>query len=407
MPSTRGKKNMSDELSKDMSGAVSKVYDWKELEVSVEFTELGKAMDDASKLTDVEELKERMKEIRRDYYHALSFQKKGLSEEGVTAIDNGEARVSNRAAIASSAADTQGITGAEKDKLIAEAEAKERAKVMDIAKKQEEVLQKKLDEAKSQRESAEKNKKDAEDKHTIAVAEAERERAEMKAELQRTRNREKTHLEAKAKLAAILANVRRKQDNDEAIVADDFGDAPAPKKRKTADEMKDDRLQKLIEKAGDEEEGHRLHMEKEEERERKAEERAAARLAEKRKKLCTELEEERSALSEQLEKVSEVREAQDEELQQLRDEKAELQAKLRRAKSKRAAAGNAAGDEELDKLASELAAEKASSAFWVKICDEFKKTYEIPETDYKAMKVRVLEAMEEESMEGARCERAV
>lgn len=387
MPSSRGKKNVSDELST--------VYDWKELEVSEELTKLGENMDTASTLTGAQELKEILIDIRKDFYHALSLQKKAPCEEGVTAIHNGEARVSNRAAIASSAADTQGITGAEKDKLIAEAEAKERTKVMDIAKKQEDVLQKKLDDAKSQRESAEKNKKDAEDKHQIAVAEAERERAEMQAELQRTRNREKTELEAKAKLEAIIENIRGKRANDEVIDAEDLADAPASKKRKTAEEMKDDRLQKLIEKAGDEEEGRRLHEEKEAERERKAEERAAARVTQQRKKLCTEIEEERSALSEQLEKVSEVREAQDEELQQLRDEKSELQAKLRRAKSKRAAASD---DEELERvaqLASELAAEKASSAFWKEICNEVKAQSEISDTDFKAIKMRILEEMEE------------
>lgn len=384
-----------------MTDEISKTYDWTELHVSKELADLGKNMDSATKLTGAQELKESLVEIRKDYFHALSLQKEGPSEEGLTATDNGEARVANRAAIASSVADTNGITGAEKQQLIAEAEAKERVKVMDVAKKQEEVLQKKLDDAKSQREAAEKKTKDAEDKHKVAVAVAERQRAEMQAELQRTRNREKIELEAKAKLEAILLNVRRKRDNDEAIDVDDLGDAPAPKKRKNAEEKKEERLQKLIEKAGDEEEGRRLYTEKEEERERKAGERAAARLVEQRQKLCKEIEEERAALSTQLEKQTEVREKQDEELQHLRKANLKLEAKIARAKAKKASASASASDDaqvevpeklayQLGDLNDKLAAETFTTAYLTAVCEEMKKATNIDDEEFNAIKTRVL-----------------
>ena len=376
-----------------MSSELATVYDWKQLHVSSELEELGSAMDKASKLTGALELKEALVDIRKDYYHALSMQKKDESEQeasGVSALANGEARVSNRAAVASSAADTQGVTGAEKDKMIAEAVAKERAALEEKAKKQEEELQKKLDEAKAQRESAEKNKKEAEDKHKVAVAEAERAGAEMNAELHRTRQASKAEGAAKEKLEAILANIRRKRDNGEAIEANDFGEAPEAKKRKTAEELKEERRQKLIEKAGDEEEGNRLFEEKEEERERKTKERAAARVEAQRLKLCKEVEEERAALSEQLEKVSEVREAQDEELQLLRDEKAALEDKLKRAKKR-----GRAEDANLDELNVKLAEEQASSSFWKRFCKDLKQEYNISDEDYKAMKERIVAEMEE------------
>jgi hypothetical protein len=383
MPSSRGKNAMSD--------ALATVYDWKALEVSEELVTLGSALDKASKLSGALELKEAVVDIRKEYYHALSIQKKDEAEEDVSALSNGEARVSNRAAIASSAADTQGVTGAEKDKMIAEAVSKERAILEEKAKKQEDELQKKLDEAKTQRESAEKNKKEAEDKHKVAVAEAERAEAEMNAELHRTRQASKAEGAAKEKLEAIIANIRRKRDNGEAIDADDFGEAPAAKKRKTAEELKEERLQKLIEKAGDEDEGRRLFEEKEEERQRKAQERTAARIETQRLKLCKDIEEERAALSEQLEKVSEVREAQDEELQLLRDEKSTLEDKLKRAKKR----GRAEDDAELDDLNVKLAEEKASSSFWKRFCKDLKKEYNIPDEDFKGIKERIAASMKE------------
>jgi hypothetical protein len=303
-----------------ISSELSRVYDWKDLNVSNELTAVGKELDEAVKLSGAVELREKMVNMRKQLYHALSMEKQGPSEEGLTAADKAEERVHNREAIASSTADARGITGAEKEKLIAEAMAKERAKVMESVKKQEEELQRKLEEAKAQSELAERHKQEAEQRQQIATAEAERERAEMEAELQRTRSRAKAEEDSKSKLEAILTNVRRKRDNEEHIDDADLAEAPAPKKRKTAEEAAEERLQKLIEKAGDEDEGRRLHKVHEQKRITDKKQRADDKEQALREKLCSSLEHDRKQLADRLEKSDTVRKAQDEELKKLRSD---------------------------------------------------------------------------------------
>lgn len=315
MPPTRNMKSSA------MSNELSKVYEWNDLHISEELVAVGKELDQAVQLTNAVDLKDKMLGMRKQLFHALSIEKQGPSEEGLTAADKAEERVQNREAIASSAADARGITGAEKDRLIAEATTKERAKLMESVKKQEEEMQQKLDEAKAQRELAERLKQEAEQRQQIAAAQAEREKAEVDAELQRTRSRARAEEESKTKLEAILTNVRRKRQNEESIDEADLAEAPAPpKKRKTAEEAAEERLQKLIDKMGDEEEGRRLYQKQEDDRTKAKEKKAADKEQALREKLCSELEHERKALLKKLERAETALKTQDEEVKKLRSE---------------------------------------------------------------------------------------
>jgi DNA repair exonuclease SbcCD ATPase subunit len=252
-----------------MSTELSKIYDWKDLEVSEELMEVGKSLDKAVKLTGALELKENAVEIRKSLYHALSLQQEGPSEEGLSALDKGEERVSTRAAIASSAADTQGITGAHKDKMIAEAVQKERTALEEKAKKQQLELEEKIKESKRQLELAEKAKKEAQDKCTLADAEAKHQDAQRASDQTATRARVDAAEGAKKHLEDTLKRLKRKRQDGEEFDDDDFAEVQVTK-RKKADELREERLQKAIEKAGDEQQGHELFEIEEAKREEKA-----------------------------------------------------------------------------------------------------------------------------------------
>lgn len=303
---TRGNNPMSTELSK--------VYDWGELNISKEFAELGKRLEQGINLPK-EVQQEFLVEFRKDYYHLCSLEKEGPSEDDLLAPANGakrakgEARVSNRAANASSAADTQGITGTEKEMLIAEAVAKERAKLATEHAKEVEIAKKEREEENKKNEEAmvemKKKADDSENARIIAVAEHERDKAERKDEVQRTRNTAKAIEIAEANKAAALENLRRKHENGEELEPEDFETIPAPKKRKTQEELKEERLQKLIEKTGDEEEARGLHEEKELQRAAKAEERKEVRKEKVREQVASELVKEKNVLLEQKDALEE------------------------------------------------------------------------------------------------------
>ena len=299
---TRGNNPMSTELSK--------VYDWGELNISKEFAELGKRLEQGINLPK-EIQQEFLVEFRKDYYHLCSLEKEGPSEDDLLAPANGakrakgEARVANRAANASSAADTQGITGAEKEMVIAEAVAKERAKLAEESAKEKEVMQEALEAAKKKVEVSEKKAEVSECERLVAVAEVEREKAERKAEQQSTRNANKAKEITEANKAAALENLRRKHENGEELEPEDFETIPAPKKRKTQEELKEERLQKLIEKTGDEEEARDLHEEKELQRAAKAEERKEVRKEKVREQVASELVKEKNVLLEQKDALEE------------------------------------------------------------------------------------------------------
>ena len=263
-----------------MSTELAKKYNWKELEVSDELCEIGKSLDEAVKLTGAIELYQNTVDIRTKLYHALSLQKKGPSEEGLGALDKGEERVSNRAAIASSAADTQGITGVHKDKMIAEAVQKERLILEDKAKKQQLEMEQKLQESTRQLELAEKSKKDSEDKCTLANAAAEHQDAQLQSEQAATRSRVKAAEDAKTALQDTLKRMKRKHQDGEQLEDDDFGDVQVVKRKKT-DELREERLQKAIDKAGDEDKGREEFEIAEGKREEKRE--AAAEKRQKKK----------------------------------------------------------------------------------------------------------------------------
>ena len=261
-----------------MSTELAKVYEWKDLEVSEELVEVGKSLDKAIKLTGALELKENAVEIRKNLYHALSLQQKGPSEEGLSALDKGEERVSNRAANAASAADTQGITGAHKDKMIAEAVQKERAALEEKAKQQQLELEEKLKESKRQLELAEKAKKEAQDKATLADAAAAHQDAQLKSDQTGTRARVEAADAAKKHLEETLKRLKRKRDHGEEFEDADFEEVQVPK-RKKADELREERLQDAIRKAGDDEEGRAQFEADEAKREEKTK-----KAAEKRQK---------------------------------------------------------------------------------------------------------------------------
>ena len=230
-----------------MSTELAKKYNWNELEVTKELVEIGESLDNVVKLTGALALKENTIEIRKKLFHALSLQKKGPSEEGLSALDKGEERVSNRAANASAAADTKGITGAHKDKMIADAIAKERNLLEERAKKQQLDLEEKLKEAKRQLELAEKSKKEAEDKAIIANAAAEHQDAQQKSEAVGTRARKGTADSTKEKLEELLKRVKRKHMEGQQIEDDDFEDVEVVKRRKK-EEAVEKRRQAAVEK---------------------------------------------------------------------------------------------------------------------------------------------------------------
>ena len=296
---TRGNNPMSTELSK--------VYDWGTLNISKEFAELGTRLEQGIKLPR-EAQQEFLVEFRKDYYHLCSLEKEDPSEDDLLAPAKGakgEARVANRAANASSAADTQGITGAEKEMVIAEAVAKERAKLAEESAKEKEVMQEALEAAKKKVEVSEKKAEVSECERLVAVAEVEREKAERKAEQQSTRNANKAKEITEANSKAAHENLRRKHENGEELQPEDFETIPAPKKRKTQEEMKEERLQKLIEKTGDEEEALVLHEEKELQRVAKAEERKEVRKEKVREQVAPELVKEKNILQEEKDALEE------------------------------------------------------------------------------------------------------
>ena len=275
--------------------------------MSEEFDDVVKTLDQRVKLTSAQDLKDSILEIRSKVFHALSMEKKGPSEEGLGALDKSEERVSNRAAIASSVADTKGITGAHKDKLIADEVAKERTKQEEIAKKQQDALRKKLEDAKLQVEAAIASKTEAENKSKLAAATVEQQDAQLEAEKQGTRARvkkaEEVAVKTKADLQALnekMQNMKRKFEEGEQLDNADFDDvsnAKPAKQRKTADELKDERLQKAVADAdGDEEEGRQIFNANEELREEKrqaaADRRRSKQEAETRMKFLPEMQQE-------------------------------------------------------------------------------------------------------------------
>lgn len=323
-----------------MSTELSKVYVWKDLEVSEELAEVGIALDKAVKLTGALELKEGAVEIRKSLYHALSLQKKGPSEEDLSALDKGEERVANRAAIASSAADTQGITGAQKDKMIAEAVQKERALLEEKAKKQQLENEEKLKESIRQAELAEKAKKEAQDRCIIATAEAKHQEAQHKSDQTATRARVEAAEQAKKQLEDTLKKLKRKRQDGEEFDDDDFADVQVTK-RKKADELREERLQAAIEKAGDEEQGRELfeveEAKREEKREKAMEKRQKKKEEEFKEKFLPELQKELKTEREKATALettlSELQEELREQSDASRDKKKEVKKELKNLKS--------------------------------------------------------------------------
>lgn len=386
-----------------MATEVSRIYDWTKFPVPKELVEVGEALDKAVKLTgalscpvaarQALELKENAIDIRQKLFHALTLYKKDPSEEGLSALDKAEERVSNRAAIASSAADTKGITGALKDKMIADAVAKERNILEEKAKKQTLELEEKLKESQRQIELAEKRKKEAEDKVIIAQAAVEHQDAQRKSEAVGTRARTETADAAKEKLEQLIKRVKRKHMEGQQIEDDDFEDVDVVKRRKKEEVIEKRReaaLEKYKSKDGMSEEEAQEQFEldeiKREENRVKAAEKRKREKQEAMKEqflpeMQTELKTEREKVQALEKTLTEVQQELREEQDSTKDKKVEVKKKINNLKA------------ELNEIKEEVAEEKRKNEVANKVFQLLVKEHGVDKKLLKKLQKVIIEEM--------------
>ena len=251
---------------------IVKKFDWNDLNISHDMVKFGEDLETLASLSVAEKnfmnkdkLFEKFSDLSKAYKHAVSGEVAAPEDESKKK-NKDEARVATRVAIAASAASAKGLSEAEKETTIADAVAKEREVIAARAKAEVEAKQAEIDTLKQTAEAAEKARNDAETDAAEKDAKHKQYVAEKETELQNTRARALKAENAKANVDAHAKGKRKAaksaQAGEGAEVDADGGNAPvaadpevaapenagalvpAAKKRKTADERKDEFVQK-------------------------------------------------------------------------------------------------------------------------------------------------------------------
>jgi hypothetical protein len=231
-------------------------FDWNDMPVSEEFVTVGKelqelAATDQSKMTRAD-LFDKVAELSTAFILAVQAEVAPREDDAQKKKDKkDEARVATRVANAESAASAKGMSQAEKDKTVAEAEARERDIIAQRAAEQVAAKQAEIEELKRTANVAEKAREDAEAVAAEKDAAHKQYVAEKEAEIQNTRARALRAENAKANTGnaskASRKRVAEKEDGngveagkDDTNSGSSGGADKTPKKRKTLAEQKDE-----------------------------------------------------------------------------------------------------------------------------------------------------------------------
>lgn len=241
---------MSSLKTRRSSGAncrtITQKFDWKDMPVSEEFVTVGKelqrlAATDQSKMTRAD-LFDKVSELSTAFIHAVQAGIAPRDDDAQTKKNKkDEARVATRAANAASAASAKGMSQAEKEKTVAEAEARERDIIAQRAAEQVAAKQAEIEELKRTADMANKAREDAEVVAAEKDAAHKQYVAEKEVEIQNTRARALRAENAKANTGdASKASRKRVAEKEDGKSGSSSATDKTAKKRKTLAEQKDE-----------------------------------------------------------------------------------------------------------------------------------------------------------------------
>ena len=199
------------------------------------------AATDQSKMTRAD-LFDKVSELSTAFIHAAQAEIAPRDDDAQTKKNKkDEARVATRVANAESAASAKGMSQAEKDKTVAEAEARERDIIAQRAAEQVAAKQAEIEELKRTADMAKKAREEAEAVAAEKDAAHKQYVAEKEVEIQNTRARALRAENAKANTGdASKASRKRVAEKEDGNSGPSSGTDKTPKKRKTLAEQKDE-----------------------------------------------------------------------------------------------------------------------------------------------------------------------